>query len=123
MAANTTVDLPRDENGNMIPLPPVPIVLSPLQKAQRELQERLLGDLRFMLHHFVQLQSTEIDDSQPSADENRKKLSTFISRGRGAGIRRRADAPTPRSRRADAGGALAPTPPRPLPGAAAAPSP
>ena len=49
--------------------------------AQRDMQGRILGELRFMLHHFVQLQSAremgeELAPAVPPV--NREKLASFI---------------------------------------------
>ena len=40
--------------------------LSALVLAQRDMQGRILGDLRFMLHHFVQLQSARELGEEPA---------------------------------------------------------
>ena len=55
--------------------------LSALVLAQRDMQGRILGDLRFMLHHFVQLQSARElgEEPAPAAPPvNRERLASFI---------------------------------------------
>ena len=62
--------------------PPRNPPLSALVLAQRDVQGRILGDLRFMLHHFVQLQSARELEPAPQTNgetpENRERLASFI---------------------------------------------
>ena len=52
--------------------------LTGLKRKQRELQNEVYGDLQFMLHHFVQLQSSDHTSTQVNAG-NQQRLASFIN--------------------------------------------
>ena len=49
-----------------------------VKRKQRELQNEVYGDLQFMLHHFVQLQSSDHTSTQVNAG-NQQRLASFIN--------------------------------------------